>query len=579
MIRRKNKVIRSIGVLIFSLPLLLNGQDKPSISSVAAGLPVSIPITLSGNFGEPRSNHFHSGIDIRTNGVTGIPVKSIGNGFISRIKVEAGGYGKALYVVHPDGYISVYAHLQSFTDPVARYVKAEQYRRESFAVDLFPESQAFPVREGQVIAWSGNSGSSEGPHLHFEMRETQTENPVNPLIHSHILNDNTRPVAVKIFSFPLKSHKEWIKPVVMALQGSNGIFRPVNPGPLALDNTTGLGLLVYDLIDGSGNRCGVYRLQAFLDKQLFFEAVLDEFSFAETRYVNSFIDTKWSAKERSPVIRLFLEPNNQASVYRFAKNRGIIELNDDKPHNLEILVDDASGNRSTVVCQVKLDPGRFVKDPDFIPVYSAWFNYAETNRYVDEGIQVTLPQGTLYDNLYFQYQAARAVPGSYSRMHRIHRPDVPVHQYYRLAIEPTTLPEDIKPKAIIAQYEGSGEFTAIGGTWEGDWLVTRTRNFGTFCICVDTLPPVIKPLNYQSGTNISGVKTLRFNVKDDFSGIQKFRGEIDGQWILLEHDPKNDLLEYQIDPERITSKGQHRLAISVWDQLNNKAEFTSTFIR
>jgi hypothetical protein len=571
------RIITSL-IGILTVPQL-SGQGSIGPGKESLVPPVDIPIFLAGNFAEPRANHFHSGIDIKTNGVTGIPVHAVTAGTVSRIKVEPGGYGRALYIRHADGYTSVYAHLQEFSQAIEKYVRDEQYRRESFSVDLFPEPGKFPVRQGEIVALSGNSGGSEGPHLHFELRETTSENTINPLVRSLPVQDNNKPVISRIYAFSLTGRQEWIQPVSNQLSLSDGLYKPSSNTPLPLDNICGLGIETWDLLDGSSNKCGIYRIQALLDGELFYEFVADEFAFAETRYMNSFMDYRLFMKNHRPVLRLYIEPNNQLSLFRFSRNHGRIELQDQKVHSVRLIVEDAAGNCSEALVPVKLNPSQFKRDPDFIPVYDAYFSYEETNVFSSEGIDIRLPQGALYDDIYFQYEVGEPQPGCYSLTHSIHRPDVPLHLYYRLSIEAVNLPPGLKDKAIIAQQEENNQYSPVGGTWEGSHLVTRTRSFGIFCICVDTLKPEIRPLNFKNPEDLRKASSIKLAVKDDFSGIVQYRGEVDGKWVLMEFDPKNNLLEYKIDPERIGTGKQHKFELLVSDQLKNTTTYCTTFYR
>jgi hypothetical protein len=541
--------------------------------------PVGIPIFLAGNFGEPRANHYHSGIDIKTNGATGVAVRSVSSGYVSRIKVEPGGYGKALYIRHPDGYTSLYGHLQSFQEEISDYVKSEQYRRESFSVDLFPEPTRFVITQGQLIALSGNSGSSDGPHLHFELRETASENPINPLVRSFHVKDVTPPIVEKIHIYSLKDSRDWVKPIAVSVKKIGSVYSPVADTPVPFDALSGIGLETFDLIDGSANRCGVYKILGFLDEELFFESCMDEFSFAETRYMNSLMDYKKYQNERKYVLRLFIEPNNQATIYKFAKNRGRIELKNNNIHKFRIVIQDVAGNQSEVKFDAKLDLSKFSHDKDVLPLYSAYFNYEEPNYFAANGMEISLPAGALYDDLYFKYSVSALKTGSYSKLHEVHYPSVPVHQYYRIAIEAINLPNNLRGKATIAQRTGTNKFTSIGGSWEGNNLVARTRNFGAFCIMVDSIKPTISPLNFSSATELKFLNTLKFSVKDDFTGIQRFYGEIDGKWILLEYDPKNNLLEYKFDSARIQSGIEHKMVIRVTDQMGNQTSYNILFFR
>jgi hypothetical protein len=566
-------------LIICQFPHGLCGQELVGPDRNLLIPPVDIPLFLAGNFGEPRPNHYHSGIDIKTNGTTGIPVKSVSEGYVSRIKVEAGGYGHALYIRHPNGYTSLYGHLLSFSDEISQFVISEQYRRESFAVDLFPEPSRLVVKKGQIVALSGNSGSSEGPHLHFELRETQSENPINPLVRSIEIKDEIPPVIEKLYVYSLKDRRGWIKPLVVELNRTNDTYAPSVKYPLPLDEISGLGIETYDLLNGSANHCGVYKIQGYLDDNLFFESCLDEFSFAETRFVNSFMDYKMFMSNHKAILKLFIDPNNQGTVYRFARNRGRLELKDKKNHKIKIVIHDAAGNQSVALFNVLVNPSKFQHDPDFVPVYNAYFKFEETNSFKSDGIEVNLPPGTLYDDLYFEYSVSEPGSGSYSPLHHIHHSDVPVQLFYRLAIEASTIPEKLREKASVAQYLGNGKYNCLGGTWEGNWLITRSRSFGSFCIIVDTIKPVVTPLNFSSGADLKSLDNIRFHVSDDLSGIQSYRGEIDGKWILLEYDAKSSSLEYRFDPKRIQSGIQHKLMIRVTDQLANSKSYSISFFR
>lgn len=569
---------------IFLINLLLSGNLQAQVGSkqtVSTGIkPMGIPIFLSGNFGEPRANHFHSGIDIKTGGVPGVPVRSVAPGYVSRIKVEPGGYGQALYLNHPNGYTSVYAHLQSFNKNITEFVKHEQYRRESFSVDLFPESSRFPVEAGQVIASSGNSGSSQGPHLHFEIRDTHSENPINPLIQALRVLDHTAPVMERIVIYSLGRHKEWIKPLDLNLtKGSSGVYTTRNSQPLPLDHRSGIGIQLYELIDGSANRCGVYQLQGYLDDELFFESLMDEFSFAETRYMNSYMDYRIYQIEGRYVLKLFVEPNNRSSIYHFTKNNGILVVRDSSVHELKIVALDVAGNQSVARCQVRLNPSDFKKDPDYLPTYNAFFSFAESNHFSADGLEIDLPRGALYDDLYFKYLIEPTPDGCYSPLHRVHKNTTPLHQFFTLRIRPEKIPEPLKSKAQIVELDSDGRFSAVGGRWEGEMLTVRVRSFGDYTVMLDTIPPLIRAANFSLEEDLQNLETIRFIISDDLSGIHRYRGELDGKWILMEYDQKNRLLKYTWDATRVDPRKTHRLTIQVDDQAGNSLSTSYQFYR
>ena len=365
----------------------------------------------------------------------------------------------------------------------------------------------------------------------------------------------------------------------MQLRKAGNAYRPSADDPIPFDEISGIGIEAFDMLNGSDNHCGVYKIQGYIDDNLFFDCCLDEISFAETRYVKSFMDYKFYLSNRKAILKLFIDPNNQGTIYRFARNRGRIEFKDKKVYKIKIIVEDAAGNQSAALFNARLDASKFRHDPDFVPVYNAYFSFQESNSFKTDGLEVTLPPGALYDDLYFDYSASEARPGSYSPLHQIHHPDVPLQLFYRLAIEATNLPENLKTKAVIAEYLGNNKYNCIGGAWEGNWLVTRTRNFGSFCILVDTVKPIITPMNFSTAAELKSLNNIKFTIKDNLSGIQSYRGEIDGKWILLEYDLKSSSLEYHFDAQRIKTGIQHKMVIRIADQLSNTNSYTISFFR
>ena len=557
---------------------LVQGQEGMGVGSPGWTNPIKKKILLSGNFGEPRSGHFHSGIDIKTDGVAGLPVYSVMEGYISRIKIEPGGYGKALYLTHPDGRVSLYGHLDGFTDQVASWVTEQQYKKEAYAVDLYPAVNLFRFKQGDQIAWSGNSGSSMGPHLHFEIRDAGTGNPTNPFNEIPDLEDSTPPVLLSLFTYSLVGRSDQLLPIATPLISKGATY--VLPGNtvVALDKISAFGIEAFDLVTGSSNKCGIHRLRLFMNDKLIFESVLDEFSFSETRYVNSFMDYEQFQRNNRPVIRMFIQPNNRASMYSFSKNRGLIQAEAGQVDHYKVVAEDVSGNSSTLTFRSEFAPQAFVQRPDIQPVYNAYFNFSEDNTYLDNNIRIDLPKGALYDDLYFQYVESASGEGIYSSLHQLHFPSVALHYPMRLTIACTGIPPGKENKALVVREAGNG-VVSIGGERKGDNLVAQSQVFGTFYVILDTVPPSITPVNYTTREEIRKLKTLKIRIRDNLSGIQSFRGEIDGKYALFEYDSKNNLLEYTFDPARVKPGEGHALRLKVTDMRQNVTEYKVSFDR
>jgi len=541
--------------------------------------PLKIPLVLAGNFGEIRGNHFHSGLDFKTNGASGHAVHASASGFIARIKVEPGGYGKALYVQHPNGYTTLYGHLSSFRKDIAEYVKEIQYQKERFSVDLYLSPQQFKLNAGDFIALSGNTGSSQAPHLHFEIRESANQHPVNPLLYPFTVNDNRPPQIKNILLYSLEGRYDLKRPYVVEVSGSNGRYRSKSNVSFPVDQIAGIGIEAIDYLDDSSNKCGVYSIDLQVDGQTIFQSRLDEFSFSESRYINTLIDYRLYTESRQQVIKTYLDPNNPLSIYDFIKNQGKIVLTDHEDHLVSIQITDVHGNQSNIEFLIHLSPDSYQPYELDLPFYSAYFSYQENHRFEDQGITLDFSSRSFYDNIYFRYQQEPMQPGTYTPLHRIHDEGVPVHRSYRLALQPTGLPEEFEPFALIVKLDSANGPVPVGGNWEGELLVTQTRNFGNYTIMLDSIAPSIR---FQGQSNAEGIKVgskISFKIDDDFSGISSYRGTLDGQWILFEWDPKTNRLFHKTDSRLLPKNVAKQLRLTVIDRVGNRSIFTQMIKR
>ena len=541
--------------------------------------PLEIPLILAGNFGEIRSNHFHGGLDFKTNGKSGYNVLASQRGYISRIKVASGGYGRAIYIQHPSGHTSVYGHLMKFRKDIEEYVIAQQYKKERFGIDIFPDPGKFKLSQGEYFALSGNTGGSQAPHLHFEIRDSQTQNPINPLQYKLDVNDKTPPLIKSVYLYSLNGRKDLKNPIKVRMAGSSGKFYPTKNQVYGIDKTAGIGIETIDYLDDANNPCGVNIIEVYLDNELISEIQINEFSFSESKYINSFIDYELYRRRRYQVLKTFIDPNNHLSIYEFVKNKGKITIKDKAEHQLKIIVKDIHGNASTTKLRVKLDPDVY-SDQDFSRAfYSAYFSYAETNRFEAEGINIYLSPNTLYDDLYFKYESDSIPPKGFSKIHRVHNQYVPLHRAMTIKIKPDNLPENLKSKAIISRISSNGNLSAIGGSWENDMIKVSTGSFGSFIVAIDTTAPRIVCKNL-SETDIAVVgKSISFKISDNFSGISSFRGTLDGKWILFEYDGKTGTLIHHTDPYLFPFGKELKLILRVRDRVGNLAEYKKTVVR
>jgi len=542
--------------------------------------PVNYQIKLSANFGELREGHFHSGIDIKTGGVTGKSIHAVAEGYISRINVSANGFGKAIYITHPNEYVTVYAHLRNFTPDIDAYVKNQQYIQKSFRVILHPDKNVFPVKMGDIIAKSGNTGGSLGPHLHFEIRNGEKQHQVNPLLFHFKIKDNMNPVINRIHLYPL-SKESYIdssyEKRVYKISGNHGYYKLEPDKIIPARGILGVGIETLDYLNGSWNKCAVYSIEMKVDNKVVYRHEMKEFSFSETRYVNSHIDYEEKIRNGNNVHQTFIDPNNQLSIYNESLNRGRIILNDTNIHTISLSVTDVYNNQSQVSFRLKSDGIAFKENDSKPESFSKMMPYNQDNSFSHKGFNIKIPEGSLYDTLYFSYAEAPSLPGTFSSVHFVHSRYTPLHKYCNISITPDSVPPGFESNLIAAIINGKEELVPAGGEWDGEKLNIRTRNFGKYVIAIDTVNPEIKPLNIHDNKNMTGLSDIRFYITDDFSGIKSYTGIIDGEWVLFEYDPKNDLLVYHFDKKRLTQKQQHDLELTVTDDRDNIAVYNIGF--
>jgi len=557
----------------------LAGQSYPANLKHKLQCPLPRPLLLAGNFGEPRSGHFHTGVDIKTSGHTGLPVLAVSDGKVIQIDVSPGGYGKSLYIKHTDGFISLYGHLQSFRDDIAQLVIKRQYAAERFAIHISSDTLDFTVHAGDTIAWSGNTGNSEGPHLHFEVREPQSGNPVNPLTAGLQVRDHIAPVLNRIYIYrQTQKFRNW-KPIIVEMSRIRGQYRVRSKGPVPVAGLSAIGLEAYDLLDGSANHCGIYRIKLYFDKEKILDYQIDEIAFRDNRFVNSFMDYEKFYGEGKPVIHLFIEPDNLLDLYTYHRNRGYFQVDDQVTHLVRIEVWDAAGNRSTVQFKVQLDPEAFQADTIFTSVEPEFIPYAEPTIVQHKNLRINFPEGALFDNLYFFYQRLDSVNGLWGAVHRIDKDRVGLGHNVKISVFAPQIPLSLKPKALIVNLSPSGEIISNGGYWQNNWLVTSIGHFGDYAIAIDTVPPVIYPVNFNAFTSFKRLYNLRLHVSDNLSGIAKIRGEIDRHWALFDFDPKNQLIEYHFGIQQLEPDRMHHLKVTVTDRRDNQTTYETDFYK
>jgi hypothetical protein len=506
-------------------------------------------------------------------------VYSVREGFISRIAITVKGYGKAIYVTHPDGFTSVYAHLDSFLPEVEKYVKDQQYKKRKYVVDLYPEEGKFPVRQGQFIGLTGNTGYSFGPHLHFEIRDSRSEVPLNVLTLGFPVADTRKPriTCLGIYPMDLQSRvADSVKKALFLLKSSNG-NQPVIPDPVRVWGNIGFGIETYDYLDGRENICSPLTVSLRVDNMLVSSFTLDRIPFDKTSYVDSHIDYAEKMISGRKIQKLFLDPNNKLDIYSGVINRGICRFTDSLEHPVVIRVEDVAGNQSFLQFSVISEYSDKEQKTEPDPYRVATFYYDSLNVFETGNLKVVVPAEALFTKVEFRYKAEKAADTLFSDLHRIHDESTPLRGSYIISVQPVNLPPELRSRAVVVQIGRNNTITSLGGNYEKGSITARAGSFGTFAVAIDTMPPEIRPVSYVNKGRFTENQVISFQITDDLSGIGSYNGFIDGKWALFEYDFKNNLLFYKPDASRLSQNQEHTLELVIVDNRNNLCKFKGLF--
>ncbi|PWE00580.1 M23 family metallopeptidase [Marinilabilia rubra] len=554
-------------LFIFQISCFTSFSQQPPVQWEYQ-FPLDISPKVSGSFGELRSNHFHSGLDLTTKGKTGLPVYAADMGFVSRVAVSPYGFGKAVYVDHPSGYTTVYAHLDGFSEKIDSVVTAIQYDQQSFQVNEYLDEGLVEIERGEIIGFSGNSGSSGGPHLHFEVRETEGQRPLDPLAFPNPVKDDVRPHIAGIKIYPLSDsstinghHQAQYYPAVFY----DGAFHLKHNPSIETSGIIGVGIEVIDYYTGSWRKCGVHSIDLNLNDEKIFSYLMDGFYFHNTRYLNSHIDYAEKVNSGRVVQKSFLDPLNRVDLYEVDVSRGKILTKARQDYDLSFEVKDVSGNSSNLDFTIQgvngsLSPAE--DDPSSIQIQAS-----EPFLYDEAGHSVSFEEETFYQDVTGQINVRESLISLSGTAISILDKTVPAHKSFQVRIP---LPDSLDEKGICgARISRNLRKQFAGGHIDGSHFVIETRVLGEFLITRDTVPPKIRILNRPYQQNYEGRSDLKIRIKDDFSGIDQYNCTIDGNWALLEYDAKNDLLICKFDKVPFLEKGDHELKIEVSDGAGN----------
>jgi hypothetical protein len=535
--------------------------------------PLDLAPSIAGGFAELRPNHFHAGLDFKTNQQSGYPVHAAADGYVSRIHVQFGGGGNIVYIDHPNGYTTVYMHNERFSPQLAKVVRDYQYAHHQFDVDFNLPPDQIIVCKDDVIAISGQSGAVAGPHVHFEIRDTKLEQTINPQLFGITIPDRIPPSisAVGIYQLDGKPFSENTPRQFLAVAGAAGNYHLKIPKVLTLSGSVGFGISTNDMNNASGNRNGIYSVELKLDGKTVYTFAAERFAFDQTHAINAYIDYPSFLSANRLVQKCFVPPGSNISLYPQSVNRGIINFNDDAQHDVEYVVKDVAGNTSTI--NLKVQSKHASPAPVILTSPATVFRYNQKNEFSTDKIKVSIAQGNLYDDVDFKYSELPKKPNAYSITHRIHNRLTPIHDKYDLWIKPDVDLGDKKDKALIV---GTGG-VCDSCIYENGYVKGRAHAFGDYYITLDETPPYVTPLNIRGGANLAKAKKIFVRIGDNLSGVKTYNGSIDGKWVLMEWDYKSRILSYTFDDS--VAPGKHKFVLVVGDAKNNFTQYIADFTR
>jgi len=533
--------------------------------------PLDITLILSGTFAELRSNHFHSGLDIKTQGKEGLKTYASAEGYVSRIKISRYGYGKALYITHPNGYTTVYAHLQKFAPRIQAYVKTQQYKKETFEIELFPKADDLKIEAKEVIAYTGNTGGSGGPHLHFEIRDSK-ERPMNPMLFGFEIKDTKKPEIYEVFGYPLSSgshiNGETSRVKIRIIKLPNGQYKSEQ---ITAFGTVGFGIISTDKQDYAANKNGVSYIRTSFNGTKRLEVDFKRFSFNETKHLNRYIDYAYFFKTKKRIQKLFIEKNNPLKLLKSHVAQGMLSIEDNTNSIYKISVNDFKGNQSNLSIPIKGVKKELLEDKP-VPTNLQQIIASEETVLEKDHISVQIFKDSFYEDVAINFEVSNDTL-------KLHKPNIPLQKSMNIHFDISQYKGNDRDQLFIASVSRYGNKLYYTPTKKrGNTLTARTKYLGTYTLGIDDEKPEIKTLNFKNGSWISNYRYLKIKISDQISGIKNYRATINGQWILMEYDTKTQTLTHDFNDAIITDT-KNNLKVIVTDNVGNSSTFETTFYR
>ena len=558
-------------ITILFLSLFINDLKSQSNQNFV----MDLPINLSGTFGELRTNHFHSGIDIKTNRVEGLNIYSYEKGYISRIQVSTYGYGKAIYITHPDGKITVYAHLSKFSEKIQNYVKDIQYKRKKFAIKVYPKESEILIEKNEIIGYSGNTGSSSGPHLHFELRD-KNNMPVNPLKYRNIeIIDTIIPSLKGVYYKELKYNNGKLEDnysrfkKIKFIENDNGKYLT---DTIYTNGVIGFGVNSFDLMNNSNNVYGLNKIITKINDSVNFKINFDKFSFDEWTYINTYVDYAYFKRTNEKIQKLYIENINPLNLYDRSLGDGALKLNDSKNIliNYKIILFDFNNNTTVINIPIVFTDQR--KEEIFQKKGNINIQNNLDKKIRLENYFVEFKKGT------FDYNTSLTISESNNTIN-IDNDTIPLRKPFTIKYSLKNIDDSRKKYLYLAMKGPKNYHYFISSEKFNDSIIGHAKKLGKFKILTDSIPPDINFYNLKNDQWISNRKKLTIKINDNESGIKSFNGWINNKWILLEYESKKNMLTYDFEDKVNSNDSKNELVVSVKDNCGNVSMKKITFYR
>jgi len=534
--------------------------------------PLDIPLVLAGTFGELRSNHFHAGVDIKTQGKEGLKVYAVAGGYVSRIKIQQYGYGKAIYITHPNGYTSVFGHLSKFKKEIESFIQTIQYKKESYETgNIYPKKDQFTIKKGEVIAFSGDTGGSGAPHLHFEIRDTKTEKIINPLIFGLQVPDALAPTIRTLKVYPLSEGARIYQQNNSAtIPFKKTAKRKYTAERIFANGLIGFGINVYDQLNGAQNKNGIYSLEMLVNGKRHYYHDVETFSFSESKFLNLLIDYEYYKKYKRKIQKLFKEEKNKLSIYESLINHGKVNIQEGLNYVIEIIAKDYQGNQSILKIPIIGQSNNAIlkkeKDTTNFKIIANNFQ-----KFTEKNVTIAFPKNTFYADTFIDFKVDAGIA-------QVHMPVIPLDKSYTLTFNVSKYAALEKEQLYIANLEYPKYPRYVYTKKKDSTFYTTTKTLGTYTLRKDSLSPELKMLYIVNNQWVSKAKTLKLKISDSDSGINNWRATIDGKWVLMRYNHKKNILTYNFNDKKLFGS-KHIFKIVVSDNVGNTSERSLTFFR